>query len=227
MTLAPLRAFVWSYERLEEWIEKEVGKRLEGVAPERIQQPPAHVVVPALTAVAYTQADELRAMFASLLAKSMDGATARDVHPSFVEVIKQLTPDEAKILSVLGEGAAFYEVCYYDSYVYDEIVVKSSGPHSLVRDVTDLFDRAGCPRDLSSVAVDNIVRQNLAQFTSAGTMADFSNFLKDVDAGRFSVLDAELLQVIQQRRKARLLHVEVRYLEPTSYGEKFCACCIH
>lgn len=41
---------------------------------------------------------DLREMYAKLLATSMDCATSDDAHPSFVSLIQQLTPDEARIL---------------------------------------------------------------------------------------------------------------------------------
>jgi Abortive infection alpha len=41
---------------------------------------------------------DLREMYAKLLATSMDSATSDEAHPSFVTIIQQLTPDEARIL---------------------------------------------------------------------------------------------------------------------------------
>ena len=38
-----------------------------------------------------------------LLANAMDCETKDDIHPSFVEVIRQLTPTEAQLLSMLDE----------------------------------------------------------------------------------------------------------------------------
>jgi hypothetical protein len=34
----------------------------------------------------------------------MDGATSGNVHPAFVDIIKQLTADEAKILKQMGRS---------------------------------------------------------------------------------------------------------------------------
>jgi abortive infection alpha-like protein len=45
---------------------------------------------------------DLREMYVKLLATSMDGATSDDAHPSFVTLIQQLTPDEARILHHLA-----------------------------------------------------------------------------------------------------------------------------
>ena len=52
----------------------------------------------------------MRARYLNLLAASMDRATARQVHPGFVGVLRQLTPDETRIFS-LFEGDGPYPVC--------------------------------------------------------------------------------------------------------------------
>ncbi len=40
-------------------------------------------------------------MYANLLLSSMDDRTAEYVHPSFVQLLKEISPDEAKLLSTL------------------------------------------------------------------------------------------------------------------------------
>lgn len=67
--------------------------------PECIATPKPNVAGPALEALRYTGHEEsLREMYANLLAASMDTRTAQGAHPAFVEIIKQLTPDEARLL---------------------------------------------------------------------------------------------------------------------------------
>ena len=41
-------------------------------------------------------------MYANLLLSSMDDRTAEYVHPSFVQLLKEISPDEAKLLSTLA-----------------------------------------------------------------------------------------------------------------------------
>jgi hypothetical protein len=45
--------------------------------------------------------DELREMFINLLATSMNTETESNAHPSFVDIIKQINSDEAKIIKFL------------------------------------------------------------------------------------------------------------------------------
>ena len=66
-----------------------------------------YVAIPAIQQISYSyDSDELRDMYANLLANFMDKERSDLVHPSFVEVIKQLNPDEAKLLKSFGPSNA-------------------------------------------------------------------------------------------------------------------------
>lgn len=102
--LAPVRAAAWSGEQLEEYVKNEIAPKLAYTAQENIVPPNAHIAVPAVIALTYThEQDELREMYANLLANAMDSDTKDSIHPSFIEVIRQLTPTEAQLLSMLDE----------------------------------------------------------------------------------------------------------------------------
>lgn len=64
-----------------------------------IQEPSLHIVGPAIEASKYyIESEGLREMFANLIASSIDVRKAEKTHPSFVEIIKQLSPKDAGIL---------------------------------------------------------------------------------------------------------------------------------
>src|SRR5205814_1313614 len=113
LALAPLRSLLWSFERVEEWVSHAVSERLRGVPAERIQPPEPTIAVPALMSLTYTTNDCLRAMYAELLATSMDKTTATSAHPAYVEIIKQMTSDEARIIhhvaTTKGKALIFYK----------------------------------------------------------------------------------------------------------------------
>ena len=100
VALSPLCGLVWSWEQIEDYVSVTIERKLKerAVPRERITTPDPDVAVPALEALRYSK---LRENYANLLATAMDSATARDAHPSFVEILKQLTPDEARILEYL------------------------------------------------------------------------------------------------------------------------------
>lgn len=99
VALSPLAAVVWSYEKLEAVLKAKMNKKLKDTDPDDIVPPPIHVAGPTVEAFRYAQDQpELQDMFASLLASSMDKNTQKNVHPAFIEIIKQLSPNEASIL---------------------------------------------------------------------------------------------------------------------------------
>ena len=102
IALAPVGILVWGYDKCQEFIATKVADRLKDVPPEDIITPKPNVAGPAIEALRYTGHEEsLSDMYANLLAAAMDKNTAAGAHPAFVEIIKQLTPDEAKLIAYL------------------------------------------------------------------------------------------------------------------------------
>lgn len=74
------------------------------IPPENVQEPPLKIIGPALEASKYyIEEEELRSMFAKILSSSFDNRKNSVIHPSFVEIIKQLDITDAHILKVLKE----------------------------------------------------------------------------------------------------------------------------
>jgi hypothetical protein len=108
VALAPVSAFVWGYEKISDYLAEKLTEELRGIPPERIITPEADVAVPAIEALRYSR---LREQYASLLATAMDSQTAHEAHPAFVEILKQLKPDEARLLGFLSKR--FREIYWY------------------------------------------------------------------------------------------------------------------
>lgn len=71
-----------------------------------------HIAVPIIESLRYTGShEELRELFANLLATSMNTSLAPAAHPAFVEVIRQLSTDEAKIINSLPCKSGYPFLC--------------------------------------------------------------------------------------------------------------------
>lgn len=71
-------------------------------------EPEAYVAVPAIQAISYSMnSEELRNLYANLLAKAMNSDTKDMVHPSFVEIIKQMSPIDALVLNEITQSNYF------------------------------------------------------------------------------------------------------------------------
>lgn len=102
VALAPLRLVVWGYDQIEAFLVQRVSEELRDVPPDRVVTPDLTIAGPAVEALKFAGHKEvLRDMYARLLAKAMDSNVSSSAHPAFVEIIKQLTPDEAKVLTLI------------------------------------------------------------------------------------------------------------------------------
>lgn len=105
--LAPVSGLVWGYDKIRDLVGEKVAQKLSEVPAEELRSPEPHVAGPALEALRYTGYQEsLRDMYANLLATSIDTKTAQHAHPAFVEIIRQMSPDEALMVRVLAHHGA-------------------------------------------------------------------------------------------------------------------------
>jgi hypothetical protein len=108
LALAPISSLVWGFDQIKEFVGTSVAKRLEKIPSEKIITPPAQIAGPALESLKYTGHENvLREMYGKLLATSMNADAVSNAHPSFVGIIKQLSPDEARICKMLVDEESF------------------------------------------------------------------------------------------------------------------------
>lgn len=109
------RAINAALSGLDQWIlkkeynvsmtKKSLESKLESIEPDKIVPPEPYVAVPALQAIAYTiNSNELHDLYANLLSKAMVSYTKDNVHPSFVEIIKQMSPNDALVIKKITES---------------------------------------------------------------------------------------------------------------------------
>lgn len=163
VALAPVSLLVWGYDKIQGFIDNSVAKKLENIPEERIQTPDPHVAGPALESLKYTGENEsLREMFANLIANSMDSETAKKSHPAFVDIIKSMTSDEAKILKVFIPNI-------YKPIMDVKLKIKTGdkGEHNLLDNYSAIGKEAGCEHlDLVPNYIDNLCRLGLLTMPS-------------------------------------------------------------
>ena len=139
--------------------EKLLEEKLKRIPEDKIVEPEPYVAVPAIQQLSYSlDSEELRELYANLLASSMNSDKKNDVHPAFVDIIKQLTPSEAKLLSCIY-GCPYSSVLLKNDglYTIDNIQEGSYTVGSAIEGVSvALLDRS-----ILSVGLDNLVRLGL------------------------------------------------------------------
>lgn len=102
--LLPLAAVNFAYDKAKAYFtgpfQEELSAKLRDVPEESIVDPKPSIVGPALCGLAFALDElSLKDMYLSLIATAMDGKVADKVHPSFVEILRQINADEARLLS--------------------------------------------------------------------------------------------------------------------------------
>lgn len=82
-----------------EQFKAELEGKVESIPPEKLVPPDTQVVAGALDDARYcVEKDELRQMFSNLIAASLNSDTVHDVHPSFSNIIRRMSPFDANLL---------------------------------------------------------------------------------------------------------------------------------
>lgn len=163
VALAPVSALVWGYDQIKDFVSTKVADRLKNVPPENIVTPKPNVAGPALESLRYTGHEStLSDLYANLIAAAMDKDTANGAHPAFVEIIKQLTPDEAKLVGLFTQSRPFPLLDV--RWNFKTPTPERSGGLVVLTNYSHLGIEAGCEfLDLVPTYIDNLCRLGLSE----------------------------------------------------------------
>ena len=221
------RAIRAALEPVEKWVlQREYNiaetkllleKKLANVQPELIEAPEAHIAVPALQYISYCMDnDELRDMYANLLANSMNKIVKRGVHPAFIEIIRQLTPDEARVLRYL------YAINY--APIIGLRAYKEEGKSVLAIPLfSNIAELCGCEnaRD-SEKYINNLTRLGLVKIRDDESLIDKSLY----DPLKAHPMIKSLSEHIKQKPNVSKVGIDEWYMELTAFGKSFCSICL-
>lgn len=84
-----------------ELYRKQLESSISQIPPQKLIEPSIQTTAQALENSKYCINEEnLRNMFTSLISNSMNSDYQKDIHPSFAEIIKQMTPLDAEIIKI-------------------------------------------------------------------------------------------------------------------------------
>lgn len=138
-----------------------IANKLKYIDENKLIAPPDYVAVPALQALSYSMdSDDLRDLYANLLAKSMNAETSNSVHPAYIEIIKQFSPLDAVLFKrIVTEFSQNGEINLMN------IAYKSKSDGKIIKKFLNVVK---CPDyELSAMAqsVDNFIRCGLMAVT--------------------------------------------------------------
>lgn len=214
--LAPVEGLIWGVEKIREFVREKVSEKLENVPPEDIQPPKPHVGVPVIEALRYTGDEEsLSELYANLLANSMDKKTAYEAHPAFVDIIKSMSPDEAKIMQYLAQRPS--------QPLIEIRLAKNDYSFAVVhRQVSLLGFYSGCDYpELVATYIDNLKRLGLLDVPDGRYMKNNEAY-KAIEEHPYVV---GLIDPLKSSPDAKV-KIERQKVEVTSLGRQFVNACV-
>lgn len=216
--LVPVEALIWGVDQIKDFVRTRVAEKLQKVPSEDIQPPEPHVAVPAIEALRYTGArSDLSELYANLLASSMDRATASQAHPAFVDMIKNMCPDEARLMRYLARPSAVPIVDLRSVSKADRsyrIVVKYANTAGF---------HAGCQNvDLTASYLDNLERLGLIEIDPSAHIAEPDAYKELEEHPEVKAVLAE----IEQRDPERRGEIHKMGLRVTTLGRQFIKACV-
>lgn len=159
--LAPLQQWIAQKEYNVAETEKLLSQKLEAVDYKKIVTPEPYVAVPAIQAISYSMDSEtLRNLYANLLAKSMNSDTKDMVHPAFVDIIKQLTPNDVYVLEEIASSDIFQILTIHASKYETESPLPMDQPVERYG-YEDLTHIVTIDPDMVKLSIDNLSRLRL------------------------------------------------------------------
>lgn len=217
--LSPLEKWVLQKEYNIAETKKLLEDKLKDVSPENIQPPEAHIAVPAIQYISYCMDnDELRDMYANLLANSMNKVVKNGVHPGFVEIIKQLSPDEAKLLRYLSIHPVVPTITLRRENKNHEGI-------DVVKNFSNIGELSGCENPFNvCMYFNNLVR--------LGVLKDFQGLSSLTQKSLYDPLKNHEYIIKRQNQVKKAsdqynnAQIEESYVSLTDYGVAFCNICI-
>lgn len=168
--LSPLEKWVLQKEYNLSATKKLLEEKLVNVPIKNIITPPPYIAVPALQSISYCMDDpQLRNMYADLLAKSMNSETVGNVHPTFVEIIKQMSPYDAKIFKTLVEKIV--QPCIGIAYINKK--TKEAYP---IQDIVAFKNIGEFPVIQTQIALENLERLKLIEINKNSKYANNNEY---------------------------------------------------
>ncbi|HHF3965537.1 TPA: DUF4393 domain-containing protein [Haemophilus influenzae] len=184
----------WDEERQKKQIEvannvdkfkEEITNKSTKILDENRIEPDVEVIGSTLESAKFRiNKDEIRDMFSNLIVSAMDSSKANDIHPSFSEMIKMLSPLDAQNLYSLYHGG-------------DETISKFRVTNKENGNYTDHFNHVflGNPEcqdnNLIESSIDNLIRLKLVDVSYSEYKSDDSLYDKHRENELFLKFKAE------------------------------------
>lgn len=215
------------FGKINEWADKKRAKRdlsvkdykdkiargINNIEPDRIKEPKLSIVGPAIEASRfYIEEEEIRDMFANIVVAAMDSSKDDMVHTSFIEIVKQLSPHDAKHLVQISNNEVNPTITLYKEY-------SPSGGKITINNEFFISDHLNIEdHKLISSSLINLQRLGIIEITRNEYYSE-ENYKNLIENEIITKLKSELPEDVE-------LKILKGTLQLTNFGINFCDVCL-
>ncbi len=225
LSLVPRTIGVW-LGKWEKWVingeesicltAQAVQEKAKNIPEEKLTEPEPYVAIPAVQQLSYCyDSEELRELYANLLVSSMNVDTKHYVYPSFVDIIKQLSPMDAKVIEAMKQEQSPIPVVtvrlnFKESKSFHELLIDYS---------IDLFQLFG-DTSILSASLQNLDRLGIIKIR-------YDQVVKPDERYDVFYEDAEYKGLVAsfQGKENTDITLSKGLIELTEFGKAFCKSC--
>lgn len=205
----------------------ELTNAVDAIPPEHRQAPKLQLVGPALEQSKYcVEEEEIRKLFVNLISRSLDDRYSTELHPSFPGIVSQLSPLDAKILSLFKPDSASDEPQSFPLVEYQAI----TSPGRYMTLMTNVFfhEALSTAYDSYATSITSLERFGLIEVTYSRILADDSIYETDFHKILETVLQShcEAKMALDPSFQFTGITREEGLMSLTSFGEAFLKVCL-
>lgn len=218
--LVPLRQWIAEREYKIAETEKLLSQKLEHISEENIITPDAYVAVPAIQAISYSMdSEELRNLYVNLLSKAMNSNTKNLVHPSFVEIIKQMSPIDSMVFKTIMERKINPIIDLVYAKVYTAGFPFPSVNRTIASNISDINIAS---IESISMSIDNLTRLGLILISDDTSYTDERVYIKIKSSSYY----IEQQHLYPDTPSGYTLYDKKKLIEKNNLGSAFYKACV-
>ncbi len=219
----PFQAIDAALSPIKFWIDKTnydrtrklLALKLENTNTEKIVPPEKYVAVPALQQLSYSfDSEDLCELYANLLASSMNVDTKYQVHPAYVDIIRQLSPDEAKIINNIYKTNPVVPIINVSVKMQDDAMLE------LAENYTCYFDKICCYPETIGFMLKNMERLGILNIRYDQRVIPETTY--DILLNKENIID--LISTYENMPNSHI-KIERGLIELSEFGKGFCKIC--
>lgn len=197
-------------------VEKYVKEELSKILNLNLCVPRPKIVIPALENASFTEEDNLRRMYAKLIASDMNCLSRKSIHPAYVEIINQMSSHDAMVFERINNINDSIPVARI-TFTFENKYLVNIMPHYYSPVFCDFN-----PWEVS-MSLENLSRLNIINLFEGNVQSyDYSAFESDE-----FVLDR--FEYAKQNNPTRTLKISISQfvIQGNDFGRRFAAVCIN